>query len=275
MGGPDKWEGERDVMVMEWVPLYGLCLCLCLCCVLCLERRPPHHVSLCFLSKLLSLAVTSPESIAISPGNCQLSKGSHLSCLLSCHLLPKLAQYLIGAKGEWMGTSLVVRWLRLHTPYQRAQVWSLVRELDPTSCNWKSHVLQGRSEICVPQLSSGTVRKKCQQGHAPSETLGRDSSPLPASGGGQQSLAFLGVITAACLGSLPLSFPWPSPLCVSLSSQTFPGTSLVVRWLRLCFPVQGAWAQSLVGELRPPHAVQCGHKTPKITLQSTQHFLFS
>ena len=57
----------------------------------------------------------------------------------------------------------------------------------------KTHVSQGRSEICVPQLSSSTVRKKCQQGHAPSETLGRDSLPLPVSGGGRQSLAFLGI----------------------------------------------------------------------------------
>ena len=32
--------------------------------------------------------------------------------------------------------------------------------------------------------------------------------------------------------------------------QSFPGTSLVVQWLRSAFPVQGTWVQSLVGELR-------------------------
>ena len=34
-----------------------------------------------------------------------------------------------------MRTSLVVQWLRLHAPDAGAQVWSLVRELAPTSCN--------------------------------------------------------------------------------------------------------------------------------------------
>ena len=32
-------------------------------------------------------------------------------------------------------TSLVVQWLRFHTPNSGAQVWSLVRELDPTCYN--------------------------------------------------------------------------------------------------------------------------------------------
>ena len=31
---------------------------------------------------------------------------------------------------------------------------------------------------------------------------------------------------------------------------TVQGTSLVVQWLRLHLPMQGAWVQSLVGELR-------------------------
>ena len=37
---------------------------------------------------------------------------------------------------EEIGTSLVVQWLRIHLPMQRAQVWSLVREL-------RSHILCG------------------------------------------------------------------------------------------------------------------------------------
>ena len=32
--------------------------------------------------------------------------------------------------------------------------------------------------------------------------------------------------------------------------QSFPGTSLVVQWLKSAFLVQGAWVQSLVRELR-------------------------
>ena len=34
-----------------------------------------------------------------------------------------------------MGTSLVVQWLRLNAPMQRAWVQSLVRELDPACHN--------------------------------------------------------------------------------------------------------------------------------------------
>ena len=35
----------------------------------------------------------------------------------------------------YMGTSLVVQWLRLQAPNLGAQVRSLVRELDPICCN--------------------------------------------------------------------------------------------------------------------------------------------
>ena len=35
-----------------------------------------------------------------------------------------------------------------------------------------------------------------------------------------------------------------------MSLKRLPGTSLVVQWLRLCFPMQNSWVQSLVGELR-------------------------
>ena len=43
------------------------------------------------------------------------------------------------------------------------------------------------------------------------------------------------------------------------------GTSLVVQWLRLCFlPLQGAWIQSLVRELRSPMPRQ-GQKNPRQT----------
>ena len=38
-----------------------------------------------------------------------------------------------GVKNGCLGTSLVVRWLRLCTP--KARVQSLVKELDPTCCN--------------------------------------------------------------------------------------------------------------------------------------------
>ena len=38
-------------------------------------------------------------------------------------------------KFEGLGTSLVVQWLRLSFKTQGAQVWSLLRELDPTCCN--------------------------------------------------------------------------------------------------------------------------------------------
>ena len=39
-------------------------------------------------------------------------------------------------------TSLVVQWLRIHLPMQKAQVPSLVRGLDPTGCNLRVHTLQ-------------------------------------------------------------------------------------------------------------------------------------
>ena len=39
------------------------------------------------------------------------------------------------------------------------------------------------------------------------------------------------------------------------------GTSLVVQWFRLQASIAGAQAQSLVRELRIPHAMWCGQKT--------------
>ena len=43
---------------------------------------------------------------------------------------------LVGCvKNFGRGTSLVIQWLRLHAPSARAQVPSLVRELDLTCCN--------------------------------------------------------------------------------------------------------------------------------------------
>ena len=35
------------------------------------------------------------------------------------------------------------------------------------------------------------------------------------------------------------------------SEDLDPGTSLVVQWLRTCFPMEGIWVLSLAGELRP------------------------
>ena len=48
-----------------------------------------------------------------------------------------------------LGTSLMVQWLKLHDPNTGGPslVWSLVRELDPTCRNQKSHVLQLRPGI--------------------------------------------------------------------------------------------------------------------------------
>ena len=37
-------------------------------------------------------------------------------------------------------------------------------------------------------------------------------------------------------------------------------TSLVTQWLIICASAAGAQVQSLVGELRLPHASGCGHK---------------
>jgi len=46
-----------------------------------------------------------------------------------------------------------------------------------------------------------------------------------------------------------------------LSRIRIGGTSLVVRWLRICLVIQGTWVQFLVGELSP-HAKEskCHHE---------------
>ena len=43
-------------------------------------------------------------------------------------------------------------------PMLRAHIRSLVRELDPTCCNWRSHVLQWRLRACVPPLRPSAAR---------------------------------------------------------------------------------------------------------------------
>ena len=54
--------------------------------------------------------------------------------------LPSMGSHRVGHNWSDLaaaaaGTSLVVRWLRLHTSNAGVQVQSLVRELDPTCCN--------------------------------------------------------------------------------------------------------------------------------------------
>ena len=39
-------------------------------------------------------------------------------------------------------------------------------------------------------------------------------------------------------------------LVINGSLKSFPGTSLVVHWLRMCLSMQGMWFQSLAGERR-------------------------
>ena len=45
--------------------------------------------------------------------------------------------------------------------------------------------------------------------------------------------------------------------------------SLVVQWLRLCLPMQGAQFRSLLGELRS-HMLQCGQKRKRVRLNGVQ-----
>ena len=47
------------------------------------------------------------------------------------------------------------------------------------------------------------------------------------------------------------------------------GTSLVIQWLRIHLPMQGTWVQSLVGELKPPHAT--GQLSLHATVKSPAH----
>ena len=58
----------------------------------------------------------------------------------------------------YMGTSLVVQWLRLQAPNSGAQVRSLVRELDPICYNLRSCMPQRRLKI--PQAATKTQNRQ-------------------------------------------------------------------------------------------------------------------
>ena len=54
----------------------------------------------------------------------------------------RVSQVIANLELSLPGTSLVLLWLRLCTPTQAAQVWSLFRELDPTCHNERPHMPQ-------------------------------------------------------------------------------------------------------------------------------------
>ena len=133
-----------------------------------------------------------------------------------------------------MGTSLVVQWLRLCTPNaERAQVQSLVRELDP------AYVCAGMLS-CV-QLFRTPWIVACQSPLSMEFFRLEYKSRLPFPTPGDLPYPEIKLVSPALAGRFFTSYTtWEVPTCCSLKRScmlqlkiSHAGTSLVGQWIRL------------------------------------------